>query len=73
MIRWRGRNLGGLGGDDRYIVNVGGVIDGGTFKIRLADISVATGAANAKADRAVIRGATGADGAGNAVDAHGGS
>ncbi len=28
------------------IINVGGVIDGGTFKIRLADISVATGATN---------------------------
>ncbi len=28
------------------IVNVGGVIDGGTFKVRLADISVATGSAN---------------------------
>ncbi|PIT84897.1 hypothetical protein COU37_00025 [Candidatus Micrarchaeota archaeon CG10_big_fil_rev_8_21_14_0_10_45_29] len=28
------------------IINVGGVIDGGDFKIRLADISVATGASN---------------------------
>ncbi|MFH1306707.1 MAG: hypothetical protein ABIH83_03590 [Candidatus Micrarchaeota archaeon] len=28
------------------IINVGGVIDGGDFKVRLADISVATGAAN---------------------------
>jgi hypothetical protein len=28
------------------IINVGGVIDGGTFKIRLSDISVATGAGN---------------------------
>jgi len=28
------------------IINVGGVIDGGTFKVRLADISTATGANN---------------------------
>lgn len=28
------------------IINVGGVIDGGTFKVRLADIAVATGSAN---------------------------
>ncbi len=39
-------NLNGLKEIKREILNIGGVIDAGTFKVRLADISVATGSKN---------------------------